>query len=429
MKMLAPAFAVCLVALILSPGGLLFAQAGAQRALPVEDASYETLPTFRPADILQPEYAQGEHFTVRPSAPTYGGGNHYVIDSDYGVFEADGNDMLVKRIGEINAITKLREMSHSDEFKQALGNAAKAPLEAAQSLIDKPKETLAAVPKGIVGFLKRTGESVKEVATGRQRGENEGSAIENISGYTKVKRQLAISVGVDPYTSNQIMQDELAEIARPMFYGKATAGLALAAGPGGAGVAVSALNMGDKLVDALRDKSPTELRRMNFDIMVKRMGVPERTAEAFLDNSLITPTTQTIIVDALSRLGDIRGQTDFIRLVSRSRGEGDAFGYQRSAQLMLRVHQTSPVVLITQLRGLPVCQTEGGTVVIPIQWDYVAWTPLAEKFVTALKAEKMPVTPTGYALVLTGDVSPKATQELAARSVAVNPRALPGPLK
>jgi hypothetical protein len=115
--------------------------------------------------------------------------------------------------------------------------------------------------------------------------------------------------------------------------------------------------------------------------------------------------------------------------VSASRGEGDAFAYQQSAQLMARVHAATPLARITQLRGLPVCQTVDGTVVIPIQWDYVAWTPLAEKFVTALKAEKMPTPPTGYALVLTGDVSPKATRELAARGVTVTPRALPGPLK
>jgi len=428
MKTRAPAFTLCLAALFLTKVSS-HAQEKAQRAIPVESESYEALPTFQPADILQPAYVQGEHFTLRPSAPTYGGGNHYVIDSDYGVFEADGNQILMRRIAEINAIARLREMSQSAEFKEALGKAAEAPLDAAKSLVDNPRETLKAVPRGIVGFLKRTGESVKEVASGRERGENEGNAIENISGYTKTKRGLALSLGVDPYSSNLVLQDELAEIARPAFAGKFLAGAGLAAIPGGAGAAVTALNTGSKLADALRDKSPTELRSMNFDIMVKRMGIPERTASAFLNNNSISPTAQTVIVDALAQLGNISGQTDFIRLVAKSRNEGDAFACQQSAQLMALVQPTAPIVRITQLRGLPVCQTQDGIVIIPIQWDYVAWTPLAEKFVTALKAEKMPVTPTGYSLVLTGDVSPKATKELTARGVTVNSRALPGPLK
>ena len=32
----------------------------------------------------------------------------YTIDSDFGVFEADGNAMLMRRVAEINAIGKLQ---------------------------------------------------------------------------------------------------------------------------------------------------------------------------------------------------------------------------------------------------------------------------------------------------------------------------------
>jgi len=43
---------------------------------------------------------------------------------------------------------------------------------------------------------------------------------------------------------------------------------------------------------------------------------------------------------------------------------------------------------ITHLNGLTVCQTNDSTVVVPIQWDYVVWTPITERFITALKAQK-----------------------------------------
>jgi hypothetical protein len=63
----------------------------APTAVPI---AYEPLPTLNASDILQPQYLKGPNFTVRNPVPTYFGSNHYTIDSDFGVFEADGNQML-----------------------------------------------------------------------------------------------------------------------------------------------------------------------------------------------------------------------------------------------------------------------------------------------------------------------------------------------
>jgi hypothetical protein len=76
---------------------------------PVATASpvaYEPLPTLDASVILQPQYLRGPNFTVRNSVPTYFGSNHYTIDSDFGVFEADGNDMLMRRVAEIRGCLK-----------------------------------------------------------------------------------------------------------------------------------------------------------------------------------------------------------------------------------------------------------------------------------------------------------------------------------
>ena len=67
--------------------------------------------------------------------------------------------------------------------------------------------------------------------------------------------------------------------------------------------------------------------------------------------------------------------------------------------------------------------------VVPIQWDYVAWTPVTERFITALKAQKFTTPVSGYTVILTGVVSPMTAQALAARGVNVTTKALPGPLQ
>jgi hypothetical protein len=68
-------------------------------------------------------------------------------------------------------------------------------------------------------------------------------------------------------------------------------------------------------------------------------------------------------------------------------------------------------------------------VVVPIQWDYVAWTPTAERFITALKAQKFDSPVSAYRVIVTGVVSPMTAQPLAARGVNVTAKALPGPLQ
>ena len=77
--------------------------------------SFEQPPILSAAAILKPEIAAGQGFTVRDTVPTYAGRNAYTIDSDAGVFEADGNVMLMRRVREIAAIAKLREVSRTDE--------------------------------------------------------------------------------------------------------------------------------------------------------------------------------------------------------------------------------------------------------------------------------------------------------------------------
>ena len=191
--------------------------------------AYEPLPTLNASVILQPQYFQGPNFTVRNPVPTYSGSNHYTIDSDFGVFEADGNAMLMRRVGEINAIAKLQAMSQTREFTEAAKQAAEAPLQVAQDLVTNPVSTISSVPKGIWGFLNQAGEAVKQAAEGDQGAAAEGNAVENMTGFSKTKRDLAIKLGVDPYCTNEVFQKELNKVAWPAFLGKFTVDLGMGA--------------------------------------------------------------------------------------------------------------------------------------------------------------------------------------------------------
>ena len=97
------------------------------------EVAFDELPVLNASEILRPEILAGPHHKVREPVPTYFGANQFTIDSDFGVFEADGNEMLVRRINEINAIAELKEVSRTDQYKNALVAAAKSPIAAAKN--------------------------------------------------------------------------------------------------------------------------------------------------------------------------------------------------------------------------------------------------------------------------------------------------------
>ena len=129
-------------------------------------------------------------------------------------------------------------------------------LNVAQDLITNPLPTIASVPRGILGFLNQAGQALKNVTEGNDSGLGQGQLVENLSGFAKTKRDLALKLGVDPYCNNQVFQSELNKVAWPAFLGKFAVGLGMGAIGGAAGATIHGLNWTATLQASLRDKSP-----------------------------------------------------------------------------------------------------------------------------------------------------------------------------
>lgn len=392
---------------------------------------FEPSPILSASAILRPEYDRGLYFQVRDPVPTYGGDNAYTIDSAFGVFEAEGNTMLMRRVAEINAIAILSSASRTEAFRRAAEKAAASPLVAARELITHPVGTISGVPRGVWKFLNQTGQTVKEIGQGRPSDPADGGAAAQLLGFAKVKRTISLNLGVDPYSANPVYQAALNQVAWPAFAGGFTidVGLAVAtSGLGNAGLALSAVGWTGDLNTVLREDSPADLRLKNLGLLLA-MGVTRPDAVTFLNNNALSPTTQTILVDALSSLAGAAGRDDFVRQAATSADEHEALFYQQCAQLMARVQTVDPLASVSLLEGLPVCQAADGRVVVPLQWDYVAWTPMAARFVETVQGAKFPRPVTGYNLVLTGVVSPMAATELARRKIGISQKQLATPLR
>ena len=242
---------------------LLFAFGGAFQCLaqtpePLEirraEIAFEELPELKASEILKPEFLKGPHFAVRDSVPTASGMNQYTIDSDFGLFEADGNQMLLQRLKEIDAIARLQEVSKTDEFKKSLMAAAKSPLNSAKSIARDPAQAISNVPKGIMKFMGRAKETIENVGKGGGKEDLNGDKIKDALGYSEKNRQIALQMGVDPYSTNAVLQKALDDVTTAAWAGGFAFNVATFPISGPAGAALTVTNLNSTVTDLLRDK-------------------------------------------------------------------------------------------------------------------------------------------------------------------------------
>ncbi len=398
-------------------------------SLPVFAETFEEPPTLDASAILRPEILQSPLHTVRGPVPTYSGRNSYLIDSEFGLFEADGNTQLVQRVREIHAIARLREMSRSEQYTEALKRSAEGPVQLAKGLINQPVKTVTGVPKGLWKFMNRAGQSVKEAGQNRPPNPYEDGAAKDLIGFSKAKRQLAGDLRVDPYSSNATLQKELNGIGWAAYGGSMTLSVALAPVGGPAGAVLTGINVSTSAEQALRDSSPSDLRRQHLTALLE-MKVSREKANAFLNNTAFSPTHATLLVEALGSLRGVRGRAAFLDLACSASDEIDALFFQRTAQLLAQVHAESPLAQISDFRGFPVCIAQDGSLIVALEWDYASWTANSANFVQAIKEGSFAgYKITGHRIVLTGEASPVAKEKLAALGIRLTEKALPGPLR
>jgi hypothetical protein len=197
---------------------------------------------------------------------------------------------------------------------------------------------------------------------------------------------------------------------------------------GGVGVALTATGVTSTFEQMLGEKSPTDLKIMNRKTLLA-LGANDKETERFLANGAFSPSAQTAFVLNLKSLDGVANRRAFVRLAGDTcSAESDAIFCVETAALMSKLHKgEQPLAQIALIGNFPICIAKDGTVVVALQWDYAAWTPLAERFARDLKAQGEEKS--SYLAAITGVVSPRLRQELEARSFRVEDRLDPGPLK
>ena len=377
---------------------------------------FEAPAVLNARSLLKPHIISGPYHQILDPVPTAGFSNQYTVRTKWGTHTIRGNDLLAKRISELHAIAQLEQASKSEEFEKALRSAASKPFYMVGNTLQDPVETAKNLGSGAMRFIKRAG----EVATrGGKRSANTDNAVESLIGFSKQKREIAYQLGVDPYTDNPVLQQQLDDMAWACFGGGFAVRATTFAVGGAAGGLMGGLSTADDIARAIRDNAPSDLSAMNR-VTLGQMGISEATVKAFLEHPAISPSSQTIITTKLRKLAEAKGHEDFLKMLVTSRDTTDVLFFQRVAGMMEVYHRkVSPVRQVLNLYGLPAIHAANNALVVPLSLDYGWWSEEADWFSQAIASYKPPVAIAQRILYISGIMSPRAKEQLSNRGFRV----------
>lgn len=373
---------------------------------------WEVPPPLSAQALLPADWLKGPHHLVEEEVVNDGAQHHFSVTSEFGTFPAAGPAMLRTRIRESEAIAELQDARKSEVFAEALAFQVLHPLRGVKMMILEPGRVVSSVGRGILEFLAMPGRASK-----LEWSDQEDSVAKSTIGFSYMKRGLAFQFGVDPYSSNPALQDELNELAWIAF----TADLAPQFGylfmPGGGmlWMTFSATRWTSYLDEQVRDNSPTDLRARNRDTLGK-MGVREEDIHGFFLNPLYSPRHTTIITTALDGLTGVDDREAFLAVAREADSEDSVLFYQYVAEMMRGYHlHVGAVDRLLALPRHPALYTKDQALVVMLPVDYLFWTSRVARVAQALTAS-VPGRPriARRELWIAGNVSPRAKQELEA---------------
>jgi len=401
-------------ALLVAAAVLLASSAVARAQAP---AGYEAEPVLDAKDLATPELLKGPDFTVDAKVPVRGFLERFTIQSKYGTFQANGLAMLPIRVNEVEALAKLDQLSGTKEFAEAAGKAIARPVTSTVNMLVHPVDTITGFPDGVArlfGRIKLGSERVYQAATAPDASGSEraaeaskrvGMATITALGFEKERRDLAKSLGVDPYTSNEVLSEKLTSAAWVAFSGRfiiqtATSILVPYS------MAMSAVTITNS---SIYDTPPGDLIN-NATVIFGATGASDAQVQGLVQNKQYTLTVLTELALAIQRLQGVQGLDSIVIFAAAARTQDECRFVAGATNMLARYHEAvAPIAQVTA-PGPILARTADGTLVLPAPVDYVAWLERV-----ALASNRPDLQAPERVFFVSGRLTPLAQKELSKR--------------
>src|SRR5271166_4428485 len=323
-------------------------------------AGYDSPEVRATSDVVPPALLHGPHYQLGPAVRTFAFMNQYSVTSDYGPFSPPSDARLRRLVREIAAIAELQKIHQSEAFAKAAVDAGKGVVQGAEHLINDPVGTIGAVPEAVFSVFGRVSAAAKRGG----RSQYEDGVAQNLLAVSSFKRDYAKKFDVDVYSSNDVLQRELNSVAWASAAGNLTLGAASMVTGAAVLQAASGLRTLEQAKSIVNALPPTELSRRNREAL-RQMRVPNSVADRFLQNRLLSPRHQTVIVEGMKALRGIPGRSAFIQYAARADSEDAALLFQEMAELLADYHRSvAPIQRLDIYLNIPIAYTGQGSAVI-----------------------------------------------------------------
>jgi len=368
-------------------------------------AAYETPPVLQAKSILRPELLKSKNYSVQDQVKNDGLFNHYTVESKFGTFQAGSTKDLEILVNEIGAIAAMKQVATDDTVKASLKQSGQNTVTGLKNLFNDPQGTLEGAASGVGSLFNRGKETVGK----RETSGAEDSKFEQFVGISKSKGKIATKYGVNVYSRNKVLQQELNRLGQADFYGGLGVGVATSFVPGVGGLTLTASGTARLLNEAINTTPASELWLQNKNKLVG-MGINADTVQLFLNNPSFSPAQTTVLVTALESMKGVANRGLFIKVALQAGDPVMAKTITKIAVMSAGYHKNiAPLKSFTPMARLTQGVRKDGTRVVLVPADYITWNKKIAEAATAVSGEAKG---SGLELWVFGSLSKQATAEL-----------------
>jgi hypothetical protein len=367
-------------------------------------AQFETPATYSAASLLDSKLLRGASFEVKDEVKSDGMFYHFTVESSFGTFEAYSMAALRQLVHEIEVIGAMKQISTDDAAIESLKKSGKNAVAGVRNLVEKPRETLEGAAAGVGSLFNRAAGTVGK----RKTTDAEDDRAQQIIGFSKSKGAIATHYGVNVYSGNQVLQEELDRLAWADYLGGLGVGAAATTVPGLGGVVLATSGTARLLNEVINTTPAAELWLQNKNKLLA-MGVQEDTVELFLNNRVFTPALTTVMVAALEQMESVENRELFITIGLQASDTRMARVITSIAVMSAGYHlHVGPLSRVTPLARISKVHTKDDKTVIVLPTDHLIWSEQVATIAQELSEE----TQNGIQLFTLGDLSTTAKENL-----------------
>lgn len=372
---------------------------------------FETAPEQDPSAVLNGKDV-GPGYAVLSPVRTNRFLRVYQLQADQGIEQIEGDGLLKSRLSEIKAYIALESLKKDSSFLDGLKQAAQKPAAFVESTINDPMGTAKSTVSGVGRMFSRLGKGVEAAVTGQ--GGSAADIAKSITGQAKARRQLAVEMGVDPYTFDKTLSAKLDETASVTAAGSWTVTAITALLPGG--MLVGATRAAEDFRNVIVDSTESELQQRTEDTF-RSSRISDNNILNLKANPHYTPSEKAAIAYQLASVTGIRGLDLIVAEAATADSRNQAYFQLRRIVLLAHYHRTiSGLGQIRKVGGVLTGIRRDGMAAIVMPYDRVAWTQSSAQSFSALQEtlNQLPFPPTGVDFLITGDLTPMAAERIAA---------------